>query len=121
MGYRLYVNNDICYGKLYGYTDDERPLRSLHFLVDRGYIKDDEPEENVITEYKDALFMFDCSYPFEFDMLYNDFLKFHLLYLCDMIEKWENLNYSDFKDDVIEWNELIEKIPCESAVHLEWW
>ena len=121
MGYRLYVNDDICYGKLYGYTDDERPLRSLEFLVGNGYLKDDSPEESIITEYKDALFLFNCNYPFEFDMPYTDFLKYHLLYVCDMLEKWDNLNIKYSNDDVQEWCKLLEQIPRDSIVNLEWW
>ena len=45
MGYRLEMSEikySACGGKLYGYVDDEKQLRSYKWLLDKGYIDGDE-------------------------------------------------------------------------------
>lgn len=123
MGFRLWVNDDICLGKLYGYTEDSQHLYSIDWLVSHGFFDEDREwwvKELFPTLYDVAIAEFDCSYRLEFDLSYDEFLEFYLIYLADMIELWRNSTSKFIVSDLQDWIKQLEKLPKDKSVHLEW-
>lgn len=124
MGFRLYVNKDICCGKLYGYADDSQHLYSIDWLVSHGFFDEDQEswvKELYPTLYDVAIAEYKCSFRLEFDLSYNDFFEFFSLYLADFIiyiRKEYNKSFSI--REIKEWIEELEKLPKGKDVHLNW-
>lgn len=124
MGFRLYVNKDICCGKLYGYAEDSQHLYSIDWLVLHGVFNEDFKywdRKTCPTLYDVAIAEFDSAYRLELDLSYNDFLEFFSLYLADFIiriRKEYNTSYPI--SQIKEWIDEIEKLPKDKDVHLQW-
>lgn len=75
MGYRLYCRddkNEVCYGKLYAYTDcDVDKLASFKYLLDIGKVE----EEDAIS--------FECDWNAEITLTAEEYRKFIDLYEKD--------------------------------------
>lgn len=102
MGYRLEMSEikySACGGKLYGYVDDEKQLKSYKWLLDRGYINGDEY----------------WSYCFNPRIILNsiDFKEFIKLYLEDFKQ--------ERKCDFPYIEDLKKLESSENDVLLEWW
>lgn len=123
MGFRLYVNNDICLGKLYGYTEDSQHLYSIDWLVNHGFFDDDREdwdEKLYPTLYDVAVSIFDCSLHFTINLSYEDFFEYYLLYFADMQKKWRKKGEKVEFKDVEDWIKILGQLPEGKDVKLEW-
>lgn len=123
MGFRLWVNDDICLGKLYGYTEDSQHLYSIDWLVNHGFFDEDRKwwvEELYPTLYDVAIAEFDCSYRLEIKLKYDEFIEFYLIYLADMIERWRNSDCKFMISDLQDWVKQLDKLPKDKSVNLHW-
>lgn len=98
MGYRLYadvVEDGACFGKLFGYRDDEIEEKSfaLDFLLRRSTFIDDNFDER-LEDYHDMISdivgMFGSAYHFECRMEIYDFLQFIMLYILEGAQRWKD-------------------------------
>lgn len=105
MGYRLEMSKvkySSCGGKLFGYTENDKELKSYQWLVKNGYIDEDE--------------YFDYGNNPKILLGANEFKEFINLYNEDWNEVWrDNQNW------VINNPEIQELLKWEDNVLLEWW
>lgn len=123
MGFRLWVNDDICLGKLYGYTEDSQHLYSIDWLVNHGFFDDereDWDEKLFPTLYDVAVNSFDCTLGMTISLSYEDFFEYYLLYFADMQKKWRTKGEKVEFKDVQDWTKILEQLPEGKDVKLEW-
>ena len=123
MGFRLWVNDDICLGKLYGYTEDSQHLYSIDWLVNHGFFDDDREdydEKFYPTLYDVAVCCFDYTLGMTINLSYEDFFEYYLLYFADMQKKWRNKGEKVEFKDVEEWTKILGQLPEGKDVKLEW-
>lgn len=123
MGFRLWVNDDICLGKLYGYTEDSQHLYSIDWLVNHGFFDDereDWDEKLYPTLYDVAVSSFDCTLGMTISLSYEDFFEYYLLYFADMQKKWRKKGEKVEFKDVEDWTKILGQLPEGKDVKLEW-
>lgn len=123
MGFRLWVNDDICLGKLYGYTEDSQHLYSIDWLVNHGFFDDereDWDEKLFPTLYDVAVNSFDCTLGMTISLSYEDFFEYYLLYFADMQKKWRKKGEKVEFKDVEDWTKILGQLPEGKDVKLEW-
>lgn len=123
MGFRLWVNDDICLGKLYGYTEDSQHLYSIDWLVNHGFFDDDREdydEKLYPTLYDVAVCCFDCTLGMTINLNYEDFFEYYLLYFADMQKKWRKKGEKVEFKDIEDWTKILGQLPEGKDVKLEW-
>lgn len=123
MGFRLWVNDDICLGKLYGYTDESQHLYSIDWLVNHGFFDDereDWDEKLFPTLYDVAVNSFDYTLGMTINLSYEDFFEYYLLYFADMQKKWRKRGEKVEFKDVEDWTKILGQLPEGKDVKLEW-
>lgn len=104
MGYRLEISKIeyvACGGKLMGYVEDDSKLRSHQWLLEKGYIEDDES-------------YWDYGYNPRIILRSDEFKEFIKLYIEDKIEFQ---NYPHFKDEA---KKLLELAETQDMKLIEW-
>lgn len=90
MGFRLYINDNICCGKLYGYNCVVKHLYSIDYLISIGAFDQWlEPLCDGDPSYEDMVDYFYLE-PATDDIYLNldEYHRFILLYISDQIEEW---------------------------------
>lgn len=120
MGFRLYVNDDICFGKLYGYTDNSTHLYSIDYLLSISFFDDDDLNEYKSfceSDYESAITYFNCISYGEFEMSYTEFIRYISLYISDYSTRWlDNWIIPDYIDAY----NAIKNLPKNKPVKLTW-
>ena len=120
MGFRLWINNDICLGKLYGYDQDFHML-SIDYLLSIGFFDEDIEDDYMWcdSDYEKVNTMFYCCTYIEYEMEYDTFMIFFGYYIADLMQKFI---LKGNKATVIELQkDLNFTIPDGKPVKLEWY
>lgn len=109
MGYRLEmskIKHSACGGKLYGYVDDEKKLKSHQWLLEKGYIDGDE------------CWGYGCN-P-QIVLSPDEFKEFIKLYNED-VNNFKSFYIKRQKDLILNSIEIKELMDSDCDVLLEWW
>jgi len=127
MGYRLYVENGygekFCFGKNFGYTEEEKEWGFLRFLIRYHYWECCEymcDDKNDVTEdelYKRMVSAPTYAYGIEFVMTWKEFQAFISYLSKDMIDNEKTMPYWL----TTKMDEFKKFISCTHDFHLEWW
>lgn len=127
MGFRLYVKSpfikneykELCFGKLYGYIDEELHLYSIDYLLSIDFFKDDDLESYNADPYKAAILFFDCLQGGDFEIEYKHFLRFISLYISDRAQRFNNFLIEDYIDEYKALSDL-NGLPEYEIITLSW-
>ena len=127
MGFRLYVRSpfikneykELCFGKLYGYVDDEIHLYSIDYLLSIDFFEDEDLAEYNDDPYKAAIRFFDCLTMGEFKIEYKHFLRFISLYISDLAQRYKNYVIEDYIENYKAMSDL-NGLPDYEIITLIW-
>lgn len=91
MGLRMYINEEICFGKLYGYVGNNPHLYSIDYLCSIGAFDDWGIDEDIWSTLSpaDMIDYFDCTQCTEDIFLTPfEFARYMCLYISDGLAVW---------------------------------
>lgn len=118
MGFRLYINDDLCFGKLYGYAENH--LYSIDYLISTGILDDDLEEywsNDDKSTYDKACELFNDYLRYEIEMEYKNFMVFIALYMADFAAYHiDSYTFNDLSQTLVD----LRRLPSGFPVKLKW-